>query len=75
MIVGKTYYLTREEDNSQVDFKVAAKNRVEIEITENGQVTRVEKNIDDAIEYWLMLQNAGFEACQEEDLPIVLIEE
>lgn len=73
MIVGKTYYLTR--DNDQVEFKVVAKNWVEIEITENGQVTRLEKNGDHAIEYWQTLINAGFSACKEDDLPILLIEE
>lgn len=73
MIVGKTYYLTR--DNDQVAFEVVGTNWVEITILENGQTTKVEKNRDDACHYWLMLQNAGFEACREEDLPIVLLDE
>lgn len=73
MIIGKTYYLTR--GNDQVTFKVVGKNCCEITIEEGREVTKVEKNEADTLQYWLTLTNAGFEACQEEDLPIVLIEE
>lgn len=73
MIIGKTYYLTRDHD--QVTFKVVAKNWVEITILENGETTQLEKNGKDACQYWQMLQNAGFAACREDDLPIVLIED